>query len=157
MEMKIVSLPQIAIIGKQGLCTKDKNVAQALWKEANTHFEEIASLGMKEKDASYVGFWGAMSDETMAYLPWSDHYTCGYYLAGLEVYIDTKAPIGWTKWILPARTYLKVLLDPKHYMETFQAVIHQTIPKLNMRLCGAVCEFIDPSTQTNYLLFPIDK
>ena len=43
----MVNLPKIAIIGKEGLCTKEKNVVQDLWQQANSNFSEIANLGMK--------------------------------------------------------------------------------------------------------------
>lgn len=69
---EIVDLPEIAIIGREGLCTKEKNEVQNLWKQANLHFNEVADLGMKNADGSYTGFWGAMSDETMSFLPWTD-------------------------------------------------------------------------------------
>ena len=48
---------------------KKKNVAQELWQQANSAFREIADLGMKNTDGSFVGFWGAMSDETLSFLP----------------------------------------------------------------------------------------
>ena len=67
---KMIDLPKIAIIGKEGLCTKEKNVVQDLWQQANSNFSDIADLGMKNADGSFVGFWGAMSDETMSFLPW---------------------------------------------------------------------------------------
>ena len=79
---EIIDLPEITIIGKEGLCTKEKNVVQALWQQANAHFNEIADLGMKNPDGSFVGFWGAMSDETMSFLPWTDNFSRGLYLAG---------------------------------------------------------------------------
>ena len=53
---EMVNLPKIAIIGKEGLCTKEKNVVQALWQQANSNFSEIANLGMKNADGSFVGF-----------------------------------------------------------------------------------------------------
>ena len=62
---KIVDLPRIAIIGKEGLCTKEKNVVQDLWQQVHSNFSDVADLGMKNADGSFVGFWGAMSDETM--------------------------------------------------------------------------------------------
>ena len=69
---KMIDLPKIAIIGKEGLCTKEKNVVQDLWQQANSNFCEIADLGMKNADGSFVGFWGAMSDETMSFMPWTE-------------------------------------------------------------------------------------
>ena len=72
---KIVDLPRIAIIGKEGLCTKEKNVVQNLWQQANSNFGDIADIGMKNADGSFVGFWGAMSDETMSFMPWTDGFS----------------------------------------------------------------------------------
>ena len=63
-EIKIIDLPMYAVIGKEGLCTTKENIVQQLWQEANFHFNEVAALGMKNSDGTYVGFWGAMSDES---------------------------------------------------------------------------------------------
>ena len=156
MNITRVNLPEIAIIGKQGLCTKDNNLAKELWIQANSHFAEVASLGMKEMDGSYVGFWGAMSDESMSYLPWTDNFSRGYYLAGIEVYRDTKVPDGWVKWILPSRTYLKVLVETGHYFEIFHNVIQNIIKGMKMKLSGAVCDYTKPATGMNYILFPVE-
>ncbi len=155
MNHEIISLPEIAILGKVGLCTKDHNIAQDLWKEANAHFNEIAHLGMKEKNRTFVGFWGAMSDETMSYLPWKENFTRGYYLAGLEVYSDTTVPFGWAKWIMPPRTYLKVQIELDHYSNDFEHVITTLLPEMKLKLSGAVCEYTEPETGKNYLLFPV--
>ena len=100
-QYEMIDLPKIAIIGKEGLCTKEKNVVQDLWQQANSNFSDIAVLGMKNADGSYVGFWGAMSDETMSFLPWTDDFSRGLYLAGVEVYEDTPVPDGWVKWVMP--------------------------------------------------------
>ena len=37
---EMVNLPKIAIIGKEGLCTKEKNVVQDLWQQANSNFSD---------------------------------------------------------------------------------------------------------------------
>ena len=63
MEIQIIELPEVAIIGKEGLCTEENNIAQDLWQEANSHFDEVAALGMRNSDGTYVGFWGAMKTE----------------------------------------------------------------------------------------------
>ncbi len=156
MDLSIVNLPEIAIIGKLGLCTKEKNIAPELWNQANSHFADVAALGMKEKNGIYVGFWGAMSDETMSFLPWTDHFSRGYYLAGIEVYMDTAVPDGWTKWIMPSRTYLKVLIEPGQYFTVFHNIIENRIPEMRMKLSGAACDYTEPATGKNYLLFPVN-
>ena len=153
---EIIDLPEITIIGKEGLCTKDMNVSKDLWQQANSAFNEIADLGMKNADGSYTGFWGAMSDETMSFMPWTDDFSRGLYLAGVEVYEDTAVPAGWVKWVMPARKYLVTEVDPDSYEETFRYVITSLIPELGMKLAGAVCDFTEPATGQNKLFFPIE-
>ena len=152
---EIVDLPQIAIIGREGLCTKEKNAVQDLWQQANLRFSDVADIGMKNADGSYVGFWGAMSDETMSFLPWTEDYSRGLYLAGIEVYEDTPVPEGWVKWIMPARRYIVTEVALESYGETFRDVIDHLIPELGMKLAGAVCDFKEPATGQNKLFFPV--
>ena len=153
---EIIDLPEITIIGKEGLCTKEKNVVQALWQQANAHFNEIADLGMKNPDGPFVGFWGAMSDETMSFLPWTDNFSRGLYLAGVEVYEDTPVPDGWVKWVIPARKYLVTDVTQEIYGKMFKEVINSVIPELGMKLAGAVCDFTEPLTGHNRLFFPVE-
>lgn len=44
----------------------------------------MAALGMKNSDGTYVGFWGAMSNESRSFRPWTHQFTRGLYLAGVE-------------------------------------------------------------------------
>lgn len=155
-EYEIVDLPEIAIIGKQGLCTKEKNIVQDLWREANSAFSDVADLAMKNDDGSFTGFWGAMSDETLSFLPWTDDFSRGLYLAGIEVYKDTAVPQGWVKWVMPARKYLVTNVTPESYQEIFQTVISSLIPELGMKLAGAVCDFTEPAAGQNKLFFPVE-
>lgn len=46
-EYAIINLHKIAIIGKEGLCTREKNVVQNLWQQANSNFKEVSDIGMK--------------------------------------------------------------------------------------------------------------
>lgn len=156
MTVETRELPEIAIIGKEGFCTKEKNMVQELWADANSHFNEVSQLGMKEKDGAFVGFWGAMSDETMSFQPWTEGFTRGFYLAGVEVTKDKEAPEGWKKWVLPARKYLITEVQPDVYGEVFSQVIQSIIPEMGLKLCGAVCDFTEPSTGKNKLFFPVE-
>ena len=109
-------------------------MVQNLWQQANSTFSDLADLGMKNADGSFVGFWGAMSDETLSFLPWTDDFSRGLYLAGVEVYEDTEVPDGWVKWVIPARKYLVTKITPESYGETFRNVINSLIPKLGCNL-----------------------
>ena len=155
MEYTIVDLPEIAIIGKLGLCTKGNNIVSDLWNQANSNFNEVKDLAMKDDQGNFVGFWGAMSDETMSYKPWTNDFTTGYYLAGVEVYKDTPVPANWDKWIMPARKYLVVDVTPDTYGQIFNEVLSKTLVENAMELKGAVCDFTDPKTGQNKLFFPI--
>lgn len=155
MEIKIIDLPMITVIGKEGLCTAEKNIAWQLWQEANSHFHEVAALGMKNSDGTYVGFWGAMSDESMSFRPWTHQFTRGLYLAGVETYADAFAPEGWTKWVMPARKYMVVDVESNRYREIFDEVINNTISEKGMKLAGAVCDYTEPATGKNKLFFPV--
>ena len=155
METKIINLPEISIIGKEGLCTKGHNIVKELWNEANSHFSEVAGLGMKNLDGTYVGFWGAMSDESMSFRPWTEDFSRGLYLAGVEVDKDAIAPPGWTKWTMPTRTYLVVAVALETYAETFAKVIGETLSEMGLSLAGAVCDFTEPATGKNNLFFPV--
>ena len=153
---EMIDLPKVAIIGKEGLCTKEKNIVQDLWRQANSNFSDISDLGMKNADGSFVGFWGAMSDETMSFMPWTDGFSRGLYLAGIEVYEDAPVPDGWVKWVLPARKYLVTEVTQESYREIFRNVITCLIPELGMKLAGAACDFSDPTTGRNKLFFPVE-
>ena len=155
-QYEMFDLPEIAIIGKEGLCTKEKNVVQDLWQQANSNFSDIADYVMKNTDGSYVGFWGAMSDETKSFMPWTDGFSRGLYLAGVEVYEDTPVPDGWVKWVMPAGKYLVTEVTLESYGETFETVINCLIPELGMKLAGAVCDFTEPATGQNKLFFPVE-
>ena len=162
-QYEMIDLPKIAIIGKEGLCTKEKNVVRDLWQQADSNFSDIADLGMKNADGSYVGFWGAMSDETMSFMPWTDGFSRGLYLAGVEVYEDAPVPDGWVKWVMPARKYLVTEVQPENYGKIFDYVIKSLIPELGMKLAGAVwklagavCDFTEPATGQNKLFFPVE-
>lgn len=157
MDIRIIELPEIAVIGKEGLCTEEKNIVSQLWQEANSHFSEVAALGMKEADGGYVGFWGLMSDESRSFQPWTNHFSRGLYLAGIETYADRIAPEGWVKWIMPARTYLVADVEPDSYSEIFRTVINKVIPEKGMKLAGAACDFTEPSTGKNKLFFPVES
>lgn len=134
-----------------------KNIAWQLWLEANSHFHEVAALGMKNSDGTYVGFWGAMSDESMSFRPWTHPFTRGLYLAGVETYADAAAPEGWTKWVMPARKYMVVDVESNRYREIFDEVINNTISEKGMKLAGAVCDYTEPATGKNKPFFPVES
>lgn len=151
----IVTLPAFAVIGKEGLCHQGHNIVQDLWADARRAFHEVAGLGILTEAGLYRGFWGAMSDEGRTYQPWTEGFTRGLYLAGVEVPLEAEAPAGWVKWVLPARQYLVVEVPKDRYAAVFQEVLQKELPARDLQLCGAVCDFTDPATGRDYLYVPI--
>ena len=72
MEINIVEKGPIAVIGKMGQGTAGNNSLwiQDLWDDANEHFNELGNLAKINKDGSFAGFWGAMSNIDETFLPW---------------------------------------------------------------------------------------
>ena len=91
----------------------------------------------------------------MSFLPWTENYTSGFYLAGIEVYPNMAAPEGWKKWVLPARKYYAVEVSPDSYAEIFRQTLHHTLPQMKLALCGAVCDYTEPATGKSGLFFPV--
>ena len=55
---------------------------------------DVADIEMKNADGSYAGFRGAMSQETVSFVSWTDHFSRGLSLAGIEVQEDAVVPAG---------------------------------------------------------------
>lgn len=147
-----------SILGKVIYFDKEKttNDIEALWNDLGKKYGEITIFAKKDDHGNAVGFWGAMSDETMSFLPWKD-FKEGYYMAGVEVGDRIKAPRGWEKWTIPAFEYLYARVDD-NYQEVFDYVIHGYIPENRLNLVGAVQEYNCPSENGQlYLFFPIKK
>ena len=102
-------------------------------------------------NGALLGIWGVMSDETRSFLPWTDGFSRGLYLAGVECPIDADVPDGWTKWVVPGYEYLAI---ENRRADTFSRMVDY-FRENGLKLVGAVQEFTDPKTQQEYLYFPI--
>ena len=142
-----------SVIGREGSTNMGEGFVQKLWAEANANFGEVAALAKKNEDGGFAGFWGAMSDMSRAFMPWSDGFTKGLYLAGVECKDDTEAPAGWVKWTVPAYEYIKVLCDGGNIFAETLAYLERE----GLSLAGAVHDFTDPASGLNYMFFPIRK
>ena len=72
--------------------------------------------------------------------------------AGVECVADAEAPEGWTKWTIPSYEYIVV--------ENHHGVFEETIRHMEEKgisLAGAVHDYMDPTTGTCYMYFPIRK
>ena len=157
MEINIVEKGPIAVIGKMGQGTAGNNSLwiQDLWDDANEHFNELGNLAKINKDGSFAGFWGAMSNIDETFLPWDWQ---GKYLAGCEANQDAVAPKGWTKWVIPAFKYLAVKCNHENYGEVLNYMSNDYIKKHKYNLVGAIQEYYDPKDIDGsfYLYFPIE-
>lgn len=153
MTAELYEKPAFAIIGKLGATTDGPGFIQALWRQANENFEEIAPLVKLDPQGTPAGFWGAMSDLSGSFAPWEEDFTRGLYLAGAEVRDDVQAPEGWTKWNLPGFVYMKISgPEPDLFRQGLEYLRAH-----NLSLIGAVHDFTDPKDGSNYQMFPIRR
>ncbi|MGM9625077.1 MAG: AraC family transcriptional regulator, partial [Eubacteriales bacterium] len=87
------------------------------------------------------------------FMPWENNFTRGLYLAGAECNDGAEAPDGWTKWVIPAYTYLRVPCGADAVFEKTLAYIREN----GYVLAGAVHDFTDPAAGMNYMYFPIER
>ena len=106
MKIETYTKEAFAVIGKEGSTADGEGFIQRLWREANTHFAEVAGLAKKDENGQLVGVWGAMSDFSRSFRPW-ESFEKGLYLAGVECEDGAEAPEGWTKWVVPGYAYLR--------------------------------------------------
>lgn len=152
MEQNKITINEFYVIGKEGSSADGADFVKNLWKEANGHFDEIKYLAKYNEDGSLAGVWGCMSDLGRNFLPWKNFDT-GLYLAGVEAIENAVPPKGWTKWKIPAFEYIKI---PAVTADAFKTFIDYMIEN-KIELVGAVQDYTDVKTGTNYLLFPIKK
>ena len=152
MEIERIRKESFTVIGKEGSTMEGDGFIQRLWQDANAHFDEIADLAKRDEDGNLAGIWGAMTDFSRSFQPWDDFYR-GLYLAGAECKDGAEAPEGWTKWIVPGYTFLRVANDGSDtFGEMMKYMNENGIP-----LAGAVHDFTSPKTGKNYMLFPISR
>lgn len=147
---KIVK-PSFAVIGIEGSTDDGEGFIPMLWSDANAHFDEVSPVASRDENGALLGIWGAMSDETRSFLPWTDGFSHGLYLAGVECPIDAEVPDGWTKWVVPGYEYLAI---ENRRADTFSRMVDY-FRENGLKLVGAVQEFTDQKTQQEYLYFPI--
>ena len=140
MTTKYVYKDAFAVIGKagQGPAENPHLWILPLWDDANKCFGEIAELVRKNEDGAPL-IWGAMNDINESNKRWGEagFDDTGKYMAGGEADIDAVAPKGWTKWIIPAQTYLVASCSMDEYGEVFEKIAS----KFGNKIVGSVHEF----------------
>ena len=151
--MERIIKPAFTVIGMEGSTEDGPGFVAALWAKANARFGEAAPLAKTNPDGSLCGVWGAMTDMSRSFRPWEDDFTCGLYLAGVEAADDALPPEGWTRWDIPGFEYIRVENNaPDVFPRTLTLLARE-----GLSLAGAVHDFTDPATGTEYMLFPIQK
>lgn len=156
--VEIIEKRQFSVIGKmgQGAAIEGPMWIPPLWQEANSNFAEISNFAKLDTEGDIAGIWGAMSDVDENFERWKEE---GKYLAGCEVADEARAPIGWTKWTIPAFKYAVIKCTQDSYQEIFKYMIDAYLPENNFSIVGAIQEFYNPKDDNGglSLYFPVDK
>lgn len=156
MEFLHCEMPSFVVIGKEGLSGKDPDWIKKLWTDLNTHLEEVLDLALKDSNGNLAGFWGAMTDVSRSFLPWSDDLKHGYYLAGIQVRKECKVPKGWSRWVIPAFEYIYTKVEGDY--DTYLKAGLDTLENQDLVLAGAIQEYNCPEEDGQlYLFFPIRR
>lgn len=152
MNIEKITKAAFTVIGKEGSTNDGEGFIGRLWENANSHFGEIAHLAKNDENGVPLGVWGAMSDFSRSFKPWTN-FSEGLYLAGAECEDGAEAPEGWVKWIIPAFEYLRVECEGD---STFPDMI-KYLDENGIVLAGAVHDFTCPQTGKSYMFFPIKR
>lgn len=151
MNTKYLYKDTFAVIGKvgQGSVNNSQEWILPLWNEASTHFSEIADI-IRKNENGMPFIWGAMNDVNEQNGRWSD---TGKYMASSEADVDAIAPEGWTKWVIPAQTYLVVSCTMDEYGDVFDSITSDP----EIKIVGTVHEYYPEPDNPNIveLYFPI--
>lgn len=158
MDVKVVFKEAFSVIGKkaEGLAVEGEKWIPEVWEKANGNFNEIKSIIKYDQNGKLFGLWGLMSSHNENFEPWEER---GLYLAGCEADTNTDAPKGWTKWTLPAQTYLVAACTMKSYGQAYTEVMKAFMPKHQLTLVGAIHEhYPEPgNSDCIELYFPVAK
>ena len=153
MNIQTVRKESFCVIGREGSTEQGSGFIQQLWQEANSLFGEVEAVAKRDEQGNLVGIWGAMTDISGQFRPWTNDFSEGLYLAGVECDDDAVAPAGWTKWIVPGFEYLVLKCEEQCGFPEMIRYLHEN----NIALAGAVHDFTDPATGGSYMYFPIAK
>ncbi|MBU9720170.1 MULTISPECIES: GyrI-like domain-containing protein [Bacillaceae] len=153
MEIKKCIKESFSVIGKEGSTNDGESFIQKLWDDANANFAEVVPLAKKDENGNLIGIWGAMSDFSRSFNPWDNHFKEGLYLAGIEAVDNSQPPPGWVKWTIPSYEYIYVENESQN---TFSEV-SEYLKENNIKLAGAVHDYICPGNGQGYIFFPIRR
>lgn len=154
MAFQSCELESFAVIGKEGSTLEGEGFIQRLWTQANRDFWQVEPLALRNGEG-LLGLWGLMSDFTRSFAPWTEAFSQGLYLAGVQVPLEAQPPEGWIRWQVPAFRYMYAATRGD-YQETFRAGLAY-IRENGLQLAGAVQEYTCPQEEQLYLFFPIAR
>ena len=153
MTLERVEKEAFAVIGLEGSTEEGSGFVQRLWAEANARFPEMEPLALRDENGCLLGVWGAMTDPSLSFRPWTEGFTRGLYLAGAECPADAQPPSGWTKWQVPGFEYL---VFPGGGPEAFSLALAY-LRGNGLSLCGAQQDHTDAATGQNEMYFPVRR
>lgn len=152
MNTRIIFKDEFAVIGKmgEGSVNNPHEWISPLWETANTHFSEITGIVRHNQNGDVIGIWGAMNDCNEKNRRWGER---GKYMAACEADVAAEAPEGWSKWVIPAQTYLIEDCTMDTYGEVFEKITNDP----EMKIIGTVHERYPQPDNPNILelWFPI--
>lgn len=150
--MNVIKLykESFSVIGKKGSEADGGGFVTELWKKANQDIREILPLAKRRGPEGLVSCWGLRSDSALNLQEWGDGGD-GLYLAGVEVENDTFAPLGWSKWTVPASNYVSVQVEGKTADAIREA--REYIRKKGLEITGAYFEYMNPLAPGQLQLF----
>ncbi len=158
MDIRLVERVAFSVVGQEGCGPSSEGWkwVPPLWQALSEKISDIGDLFLCDMQGNPLGAWGAMTDMTRSFMPWTE---AGRYLAGFEVAAESVAPSGWSKWDIPGYRYLVAGCTQTSYQEVFYAVLHEYMPKERYELVGAVHEYYGPGKGADELelYFPIAK
>jgi len=139
-----------AVIGKmgQGSAGDVEKWGAPLWDVAVSGIKEIEHLIRKNEDGAPL-YWGALNDDDESNKRWGEAgmSDTGKYMAGCEADADTTPPEGWSKWVIPAQTYLVASSTMDDYEKTFEDIVD----KHGAGIIGSVHEFYPDPNDDNVI------
>lgn len=144
MEIKLIEKPSFSVCGIEGSTNDGDGFIQNLYKRLFT--EKKVPIGNE--------VYGLMSNFDEFLAPW-ENLNKGLYLAGVIVPSEFDVPEGYTKWDVPAHSYICCLVDEGKYMDYLNHIYYYYLDYNRYDLVGAIFDYnLDGK---DYLLFPVEK
>lgn len=158
MELKLKFVPEFTVIGKlgEGASNEGASWVVPLWDKANADIGQIAGIVLEDESGAPKEMWGIMGNASEYLGKWTER---GQYLAGCETAKDASVPDGWTKWTIPAQTYLVADCSQTKYGDVFRRTLEEYLPQHGLNMISACHEHYPEPKNPNHveLYFPIAK